>query len=208
MLRNRPLEISEAGRTFFSMAEAIGMLCTALASPALVAKLLQLSKESRARVWNFLSCHTEAEETAQLEWLYRFCDALREWPVDPLSISCNMTTGGKTFYCDHPFFVKSPKLPSSEIALGRMKRIQASHATPLVEVACSRIVDDNFMPFVCWVLVDDVDLLAQRQWYFVGRALALRFDRTAVACSERLYKRRYILRPDDESLLFPEKVAT
>ena len=166
--------LANAVHFFFTLAESIEILCRAIPVPFFLATLLQLSKRTRFRVWQFLSDPSKCE----MAWHTRFYRHLwlhRDSAFRGLLNTHNM----------HPVFVLSPQIPRFADEQYHLANILVDSDVGSI-VQCMLIsrwesnITDGKMSYPVWTFQRNVSLNGAMSWYFVAQAPTLGWNRMIV----------------------------
>lgn len=176
LLANNPYAIE-----FFGLDESIDILCSSLASPQLIATLLQLSKCTRLKLWKFL---TDPKICGSI-WLEEFGKQLYTYHEKRPSLEVNYWDG-------HPCFIPS---------VSKILRTDMYHLCNIiifengaekdkidVAVACYQVCfDKGKIAYPGWRCVRNVPTSNVFQWYFVAQALTLCMTKKIVINAQTRY---------------------
>lgn len=175
-LANNPYAIE-----FFNLDESIGILCSSLASPQLIATLLQLSKCTRLKLWKFLT----DPNRCNYEWRKEFYEQLYKYQDKHPSLEI-------TYWNNHPCFISSV----SKVLLTNMYHLcniiifedSVNNGKVDVAVACYQFCfDKGKIAYPGWRCIRNVPTSNVFQWYFVAQALTLCMNKMIVINAQTRY---------------------
>lgn len=179
LLANNPYAIN-----FFALDESIGILCSSLASPQLIATLLQLSKCTRRKLWKFLT----DPKRSNFAWREEFYKRLYKYHKKRPSMELRYWSG-------HPCFIESVYKDFSTDAYHLCNILLFANTNGynggLVDVAIScyqTCFDGGKYAFPSWKCIRNVSTTDNIfQWYFVAQALTLCMNKEIVVNAQTRY---------------------
>jgi hypothetical protein len=177
---------------FFKLKESIGLLCSSLASPAIIAKLIQLSKYVRYLVWNFLTdpdvCNRVWREEFYKE-LYKYRDKrskleLTYWNLHPIFAPFGGTFPYDRYYVSNILISGNP-LPDNKIDL-----LMGCYVT---------CIEGGAVSYPSWRYIKNIPAENCFHWYFVTQALTFNMNRMILHNSKtRWWAKEHIVSNDNE----------